>query len=53
LRSEEKGLIILGSRGRSEGGGRKGGFKGEGKRAGRLGKGDSLIAKKSFDSNAL
>ena len=39
--------------GRSEGSTGEEGFKGKGKRASRLGKGDSLIDGKSFDSNPL
>ena len=48
---EDKGPIIQGGRCRTEGGRRR--LEGEGKRAGQLGQGDSLIDKKSFDSNSL
>jgi len=50
---KEKGPIVQGGRGRIEGGERKGGSEGKGKRVGRLGKGDSLIDRKSFDWSAL
>jgi hypothetical protein len=53
LCGEKKGSLVQGGRSRSKGHGRKGELGGEGKRAGRLGKGDSLIDKKSFDSSVL
>jgi len=53
LCGEKKGSLVQGGRGRSEGSRTKGEFGGDGKRAGGLGKGDSLIDKKSFDLNAL
>jgi hypothetical protein len=53
LRGEEKCPTVQGGRGRSERSRREGEFKGKGKSAGRLGKGESRIDKKSFDLNTL